>query len=111
MFPECLPGLISLGADSQKLSDPRPEDDGAGPRLQLDVDQGHQVGHARAGRWRVRSQPQPGHQVELPLLSLRRCQEQLLVQPVDVDELEPRRPVGEEAEKASKNSFSSTLRR
>ncbi len=36
-----------------------------------------QVGHARAGRWRVRPQPQPGHQVKLPLLPLRRCQEQL----------------------------------
>jgi hypothetical protein len=38
-----------------------------------------------------------GHRVELPLLRLRRCQEQLLVQPVDLEELEPRRLGGEEA--------------
>ena len=31
---------------------PRPEGEGAGSRLHLDVDQGHQVGHARAGRRR-----------------------------------------------------------
>ena len=66
--------------------------------LHLDMDQGHQVGHARAGRRRTGPQPQLGHQVELPPLPLRRCQEQLLVQPVDLDELEPRRPGGEEAE-------------
>src|SRR5579875_2675689 len=38
-----------------------------------------------------------GDQVELPLLALGRGQEQLLVQPVDVGELEPFRPGGVEA--------------
>ncbi len=33
------------------LEPPRPEGQGAGSRLRLDVGQGHQVGHARAGRW------------------------------------------------------------
>ena len=71
---------------------------GAGSRLQLEMDQGHQVGHPARGGGPPGCSFKPGHQVELPSLPLRRCQEQLLVQPVDIDELEPRRPVGEEAE-------------
>ena len=51
----------------------------------------------RAGRRAAGPQLQACHQVELPSLPLRRCQEQFLVQPVDIGELEPRRPVGEEA--------------
>jgi hypothetical protein len=51
------------------------------------------------------TQSQPGHEVQLPLLALRRRQEQLLVQPVDGGELEARRPGGEEAEEEGLEAF------
>ena len=94
------------------LEHPRAERRGAVWRLNLDMDQRHQVGHARAGRWRAGPEFQAGHQVELPLFPLRGCQEQLLVPPVNRDELEPRRPGGKKQRKnASKNSLSSTFMR
>ena len=62
------------------------------------MDQGHQVGDAVAGRRCVGPELEPGDQVELSPLALRRGQEQLLVEPVDVGELEPLGPVWEECE-------------
>ena len=45
------------------------------------------------------------------MFPLRRCQEQFLVQPVDVDELEPAAQSGKkQRKKAWKNSLSRTLR-
>jgi hypothetical protein len=58
------------------------------------VDQGDQVAGALAGRRGARPQPQAGDQIELAPLALRRGQEQLLVEPVDVGEVEPPRQVG-----------------
>ena len=55
------------------------------------------IGHALPGWWCPGPQPQPGHQVELPLLTRRRGQEQLLIQPVNLVELEPLCPGGEKA--------------
>jgi hypothetical protein len=84
---------------------PWPEGHCAGSRLELDMDQRHQVGHVRAGRWRPGPQFQPGHEVELPLFALRRCQKELLVEPVDLGELEPLRPGREEAKEKGLEEF------
>src|SRR5262249_17823211 len=73
-----------------------PQRRGAGACLHLDMDQRYQVGDLRPRRRSPRTQPQLRDEVELAFFALRRCQEQLLVQPVDSAELEALGPRGEE---------------
>ena len=48
------------------LEHPRPEGQGAGARLHLEMDQGHQVGRRLRGAAGRRAAASAGHQVELP---------------------------------------------
>ena len=87
---------LSYAAELE-IEHPGPEGQCAGARLELKMDQGHQVGDVGAGWRRIRPHFQTGDQVELPPFPLWRSQGQLLIQPVDFEELESFRPDGEEA--------------
>ncbi len=89
---------------------PGPEGRARCPRLDLDVDQRHQVGRAGAGQRRMGPQLQPGDQVELALLALRRRRNSSLSsQSISANSNRAAQVGKKPVKKASKNSLSKTL--